>query len=60
MHTVKEILKLPDEKIICILSKAVWGNPEFIWNLPINITMKYFDLAIDRLGKLVGKSTLLF
>lgn len=53
----KEILKLPDEKIICILSKAVWGNPEFIWNLPINITMKYFDLAIDRLGKLVGKST---
>lgn len=52
----KEILKLPDEKIICILSKAVWGNPEFIWNFPIHITMKYFDLAIARLGELAGKS----
>lgn len=52
----KELLKLPDEKIICILSKAVWGNPKFIWNLPINITLRYFGFAIDRLGELVGES----
>lgn len=38
------------------MSKAVWGNPDFIWNFPITITMRYFDFAIDRLGELVGES----
>lgn len=52
----EDILRLPDEKIICILSKAVWGNPDFIWNLPINITLKYFNYAIDRIGKLLDES----
>lgn len=52
-----EILRLPDRKIICILSKAVWGNPDFIWNLPIDITLKYFDLAISRAGELLRSKT---
>lgn len=50
----KDILKLPDSKIICILSKAVWGNPNFIWNFPIDITFKYFQIAIDRIGELLN------
>ncbi len=49
----ENINKLPDQKIICILSKAVWGNPDFIWNFPIDRTFRFFNIAIDRIGELL-------
>lgn len=52
-----EIQKLPFERVICILSKAVWGNPDFIWNFPREETVKYFNLVIDHLGNLLEKQT---
>ena len=51
----EDIQKLPDDKVICILSKAVWGNPDFLWNFPINLTMRYFEKSIDRIGKLLNE-----
>lgn len=48
-----DIQRLPDEKILRILSKAVWGNPNFLWNFPINLTMKYLEKAIDWIGELL-------
>ena len=49
----KDIERIKEDKIICILSKAVWGNPDFIWNFPINLTFKYFQIAINRIGELL-------
>lgn len=49
----EDIQGLSDEKILCILSKAVWGNPNFLWNFPINLTMRYFEKSIDRIGELL-------
>lgn len=50
----KDIERIKEDKIICILSKAVWGNPDFIWNFPINLTFKYFQIAINRIGELLN------
>ena len=49
---IEKLYKLPDEKMVCILSKSIWGNEDFIWELPISKSLKYFDIAIDYLKRL--------
>ena len=52
---LEHIQVLRDEKVVCILSKAVWGNPDFIRNFPIKAAFQYFDAAVDYTGKLIGR-----
>lgn len=40
---------LQDNKMVCILSKSIWGNEDFIKNVPVYKTLKYFEAAIDYL-----------
>lgn len=47
------IISLKKEKVICILSKAVWGNEDLIKNIPISVTLEYFEAAINYLGRLI-------
>ena len=47
-----QIVGLKNEKAVCILSKAIWGNEDFIWNVPIANTLKYFEEAIKYIKKL--------
>ena len=47
-----QIVKLKNEKAVCILSKAIWGNEDFIWNVPIAYTIKYFEEAIKYIKKM--------
>ena len=49
-----KIMLLPSDKVICILSKAVWGNSDFIWNFPVALSLKYFQLAIEKIGVLIN------
>lgn len=47
-----QIMELKPEKGVCILSKAIWGNEEYIWNVPIAKTLEYFKAAIRYLKEL--------
>lgn len=47
-----QIVGLKNEKAVCILSKAIWGNEDFIWNVPIANTLNYFDEAIKYIKKM--------
>lgn len=49
---IEKIYRLEDEKAVCVLSKAVWGNEDFIWNFSIVEALHYFKAAVDYLGKL--------
>lgn len=51
---LKDICSLKKEKAVCILSKGVWGNEDLIKNIPIYLTLDYFEAAIDYLGKLIN------
>ena len=43
------VVKLKPEKVICILSKAVWKNENFIFNIPTVATFHYFKISVDLL-----------
>lgn len=47
-----QIAGLKKEKAVCILSKAIWGNEDFIWNVPIANTLNYFEEAIKYIKKM--------
>ena len=47
-----QIVGLKSEKAVCILSKAIWGNEDFIWNVPIANTLNYFEEAIKYIKKM--------
>jgi hypothetical protein len=47
-----QIIQLEDEKVVCILSKAIWGNEDFVWNVPIAKLLEYFDFAVVYLKEL--------
>lgn len=47
-----QIIQLRDEKVVCILSKAIWGNEDFVWNVPIAKLLEYFNVAVAYLKKL--------
>ena len=51
---LNDILSLKKEKAVCILSKGVWGNEDLIKNIPIYLTLEYFEVAIDYLGQLIN------
>ena len=44
---------LPPEKIVFILSKALWHNKDFIKNIDIEILLDYFDVAIENIYSLL-------
>lgn len=50
-----KLYNINNNKMICILSKAIWGNEDFIWNIPVHQTIKYFEEAINYLGVLCGE-----
>lgn len=41
---------LPDRDIVYILSKAVWGTPDFILHFPAESILQYFDAAVKYVG----------
>lgn len=47
-----QIVGLKNEKAVCILSKAIWGNEDFIWNVPIASILNYFEEAIKYIKKM--------
>lgn len=48
---------LPDDKIVCILSKAIWGHKDFVYNIPIEILIKYFNIAIDWIPRIIKEGS---
>ena len=46
------IFQLKDEKVVCILSKTIWGNENYIWNVSIEKSLYYFEAAIKYLKEL--------
>ena len=50
-----KMIHLPDEKMVCILSKSIWGHKDFVKNIPIVATLQYFNAAIDYLLELCSK-----
>ena len=52
---LNDILSLKEEKVVCILSKGLWGNEDLIKNIPIDITLNFFDVAVDYLGVLLNE-----
>ncbi len=49
---LEKIYKLEDKKVVCLLSKSIWGNEDFIWNIPINKSLYYFYAAVKYLNYL--------
>lgn len=49
---LESLYKLNDEKVVCILSKAIWGNEDYIWNVPVAKTLYYLDASVDYLCEL--------
>lgn len=49
---LESLYELNDEKVVCILSKAIWGNEEYLWNVPVAKTLKYFDVSVHYLCEL--------
>lgn len=45
--------KVKDENVVRILSKAIWGNEDFIWNAPADKILEYFDAAVFYLRRLL-------
>jgi hypothetical protein len=41
------ILELPERKVICVLSNAVWKNENFVLNAPPYMLLEYFDKAVN-------------
>lgn len=56
LHLFDQILKLEPEKTVCILSKAIWGREDYIWNVPVAKTLEYFEIAIGYLRELCRKA----
>ena len=52
---LKDICALKKEKAVCILSKGVWGNEDLIKNIPVPLTLEYFEAAINYLGQLINE-----
>lgn len=44
---------LPSDKMVYILSKAVWHNKDFIKNIDTEILLKYFEIAIKQIYQLL-------
>lgn len=49
------IQKEKDLDAVCILSKGVWGNEDLIKNIPVPLTLEYFEAAINYLGQLINE-----
>lgn len=52
---LNDIISLKKEKVVCILSKGLWGNEDLIKNIPVSITLDFFDVAVDYLGVLINE-----
>jgi len=52
---LSDICSLKKEKAVCILSKGVWGNEDLIKNIPVPLTLEYFEAAINYLGQLINE-----
>ena len=52
---LNDICSLQKEKVVCILSKGVWGNEDLIKNIPISLTLEYFEVAINYIEKLINE-----
>lgn len=52
---LKAICSLKKEKAVCILSKGVWGNEDLIKNIPVSLTLEYFEVAVNYLGQLINE-----
>lgn len=52
---LSDICSLKKEKAVCILSKGVWGNEDLIKNIPVSLTLEYFEAAINYLGQLINE-----
>ena len=50
---LNSLYKVKDESMVCILSKAIWGNEDFIWNVPADKILEYFDAAVLCLRRLI-------
>ena len=59
MELFNKLLGVKPQKVICILSKAIWKNKQFITNAPKEILFKYFDYAIILLNEYILKVTYL-
>ena len=49
---LERIYKLEDKRAVCLLSKSIWGNEDFIWNIPISKSLHYFYAAVIYLNEL--------
>lgn len=52
MELFSSLVKLKPEKVICILSKAIWKNENFVINIPTAAVFYYFEKSIEELWHL--------
>ena len=44
---LQHIKELKPDKVVCILSKAIWGHPDFILHFPVSDALQYFKEAVE-------------